>query len=338
MNIIHLLFSDSYGGAEKVAIDIITFTKKYTNSLYVSHEGNIEEKLKEHNINYLLLKKINIFNLNDVIDEYEIDIIHAHDFKASIIASFFHRKVEIISHIHQSPTWLNKTKNIKYIIYKSLLKRFRRVFITSDEIGRTKLFYNNKKSKVLPNYVKVNNNLINNKNKRYNYIFVGRLEEIKQPFKFLDMIEKLQEKHPNIQAVIIGNGSLYSNIKDAIIKRKLNIEMLGFVNNPHYYISKADFLVNTSLKEGFGLASVEAMQLGVPVITYKNGGVSDEIQSGRDGIIINNESDLISKATPFLIDKEQYNSLSKNSKKLGNRFGDREKWVEFILGEYYVNK
>ena len=50
----HLLFSDRFGGAEKVAIDIIKNINK-ENAVYVSKKGPIEDILKKNKVDYILL-------------------------------------------------------------------------------------------------------------------------------------------------------------------------------------------------------------------------------------------------------------------------------------------
>ena len=54
-----------------------------------------------------------------------------------------------------------------------------------------------------------------------------------------------------------------------------NVTMYGFQKNPYPIIKKCKVLLMPSLWEGFGLAAVEALTLGLPVICSGAGGLSD---------------------------------------------------------------
>ena len=90
------------------------------------------------------------------------------------------------------------------------------------------------------------------------------------------------------------------------------------------YIAKCDYLVQLSDSEGFGYSIVEALELGVPVITTPIG-VLEELgfQDGKDGYIV-----------PFdmeNIDAERFKKIPKPKFEWNNE-GIKSKWVE-ILGE-----
>src|SRR5438132_5796591 len=55
---------------------------------------------------------------------------------------------------------------------------------------------------------------------------------------------------------------------------------------------RADVVVQKSLAEGFGLTAAEAMWKGRPVVASKVGGIKDQIDDGRTGLLINDPRDL----------------------------------------------
>ncbi|MFV8765443.1 glycosyltransferase [Aerococcus urinaeequi] len=334
MKVLHILFSNRFGGAEKVAMDIISHGQNSIESLYCCYEGDITEILKEKNLNFIHLKNITSTSIAKIVKEHNITIIHAHDFRASIIASSLHKKVKVISHIHQSPHWLNNIFSLKFISYKMISHRFSKILLTSIDIKNTKLFANIKQTLVLPNFVKKDDTIDIPQRKVYDFIFVGRFESIKRPRKFIQIIKEIQDENPSVTALMVGTGSLFEEIRNEIKEKKINIKLVGFVNDPQVYIAKSSFLINTSISEGFGIASVEAMQLGVPVITYKNGGVSDEIATGSNGIIITEEAKLAKKLNGYLTSNHKYKKLSENSKKLGSKYNNYSEWIKIIQSVY----
>lgn len=271
----------------------------------------------------------------------EINVIHAHDFKASIFSLILSLglKIRVISHIHQEPIWLNEEKNIRFIFYQIFIKKFNHILVTSHNILKSKLFFGYDNVQVLYNYVTVNPSYTDSFEKKYDLIFLGRLEEIKNPFKFIELYEKLLYFNADISAVIVGNGLLFDRIVHYVQSNDLKVDVLGFREDPEKYLLKSRFYVNTSYSEGFGIALVEAMQLGVPVISFQNGGVSSYIDDSVNGILIDFaiENDDIRKINKFMKSSFLYDNLSIESRRLGMKFSDKNAWLKTLREIYYEN-
>ena len=69
------------------------------------------------------------------------------------------------------------------------------------------------------------------------------------------------------------------------------ITFLPLRRDVEYYYSAADAYVGPSLQETFGLPPAEAMACGLPVITTRMAGVSEIIQHGVDGLVLENPTD-----------------------------------------------
>lgn len=332
--IMHLLYSNSYGGAERVAMDIIEETNNIYSSIYVSKKGEINDILAEKNIQYQLFEKISFFKIAAVIKKNEIDIIHAHDFRASIFASFFFKHCKIVSHIHQSPKWLEK-KTVKGFIYRIILKKISEIILVSPEIQNSFLFNGyEEKITILPNYVKKTNLKTVTANKRYDFAFVGRLEKEKRPQKFLEFFEQFKNIREDVSAIVIGDGTQMDEVRNYITAKNLNILQTGFLKSPQEKMVEAKFMLITSEKEGFGISAVESMQLGVPLITKKIGGVTDLIDE-KNGIPIDNFSiDELKKINMFLDDSEKYLKMVENARELGDSFSDIKKWLSIVRKVY----
>ena len=316
----HLLFSSEYGGAEKTAIEIIKKKKETNKFIYVSRKGNINKQLDEQNITYYLLDNINFFSLKKIITENNVQIIHAHDFRASILASFFSKYCKIISHIHQAPIWLEK-KNIKSLVYNYRTRKFQKIYVVSKNIIETYPYPTKKRFELLENQVDTPSVVCSNK--IYDFMFLGRLEIAKDPISFLEFIKSYQkESSQKIKSIIIGAGSLEKELKEYAYVNDLDVEFIGFSDFPYSYIVQAKYMMVTSQKEGFGIGIIESMQLGVPIITKKIGGVTDELTS-QNAIIYQDTGELIRRLKN--IDSEKYNQLSKNAKQFGNKFRSKSK-------------
>lgn len=62
--------------------------------------------------------------------------------------------------------------------------------------------------------------------------------------------------------------------------------MVGQTDNVASYYTEASIALLTSRKEGFGLVVTEAMECGLPVVSFKTEGPSEIIIDGENGFLI----------------------------------------------------
>lgn len=125
--------------------------------------------------------------------------------------------------------------------------------------------------------LKSEENLFRNSNKIF--VAVGRLEAQKDFKTLIKVLKLIHEERRDAHLIIIGDGSekeiLIKFAKDIGIKSY--VHFLGWKTNVEKYISRADVLVHSSLYEGFGLVLVEALGLGIPVVSTNSPHGPEEI-------------------------------------------------------------
>lgn len=298
--VLHLLASNKFSGAENVACTIIDNMKNEYEFLYCSPKGPIVDSLNDKKIKYIEIRNMSINNLDKILKLYKPDIVHCHDFKASILTSFSRYKGKIISHIHKNDPKL-KEISIKSILYLVSSVRYSKIVGVSSSIFNEYIFKKliSKKYVTLENYVE-KENIIKNSNafkidKHYDLFFVGRLSTEKNPLMFIDIVKRINERK-KIKAVIVGDGPLYEECKERICKYKLNsiIDMVGFQKNPFPYIKASKIGIMPSLYEGFGLTAIESIILGKPVLNSGVGGLK-EIFKDDEELVCNYEEEYIDK-------------------------------------------
>jgi len=306
--VFHLLASNSFSGAENVICTIIDSTKEEYEHFYCSKDGSIKEILKEKNINFCPLKRLSYKEVKKIIKTINPNIIHAHDFKASLLASFLPKKRKRISHIHQNPTWLKK-KNLKSKLYQIRSKKIANIIIVSKSILEEYVYKSKieKKCFKIPNFIEKESIIKKSKekfNKNYQVAFFGRIIEEKQPLEFLSIIKEYEEKYNPITACFIGDGTL-KNVCQEKIKEwniKSRIEFLGFQKNPFKIIKNCKCVIMPSLFEGFGLTAVESLILKVPVLNSGKGGLK-EIFETQSWYICKEKKEYVEKLREILKDK-----------------------------------
>ena len=178
------------------------------------------------------------------------------------------------------------------------------IISTKDEAETIQDIYNisNEKLNVIPGGVDLN--LFKPKNKNQSktklglnaekiILAVARLEPLKGLDILISAIYKI-ENNSDIILLIAGdylnNTNEFQRLKTIINGLGLtkNIKFLGNIdhNKMPMYMSAADVLVMPSYYESFGLAALEAMACGTPVITSRNSGAKTFIEQGKSGYLI----------------------------------------------------
>lgn len=104
-----------------------------------------------------------------------------------------------------------------------------------------------------------------------NYLWVGRMDENKDPFTLLKAFQKFSRNYPQAKLyAIFRDGHLLSEIKKLIDPKSVAISLIGEVAHDDllFWYNSVDFIVSTSHYEGSGIAVCEAMSCGcVPILS-----------------------------------------------------------------------
>jgi len=94
-------------------------------------------------------------------------------------------------------------------------------------------------------------------------------------------------KENHARLVLVGDGP-----ERGVLERHashLGIEndfqILGYQPNPYKYMARSSVFASTSVVEGFGIAIVEALSLGLPVVATRCDGPIDILEDGRYGLL-----------------------------------------------------
>ena len=341
--ILYLLSTKTFSGAENVVCTIINRLKnnnKY-NMIYCSPNGKIKDNLKEKGIDFYPLKKMSYIELKKVIKRFRPDIIHANDYRASCIAALFYKKATIISHIHVNNILVNKL-NLKSFLYCILSKRFKKIIWVSDSALDN--YYFNKKvlNKSIVLYNVIDSKMVEEKSKQfecnyeYDLMFLGRLSPIKNPEKLIQITKMISNKKNDIKLAIIGDGELKNQIEYMIKENNLerNVSILGYKDNPYPYLRKTKILVITSIAEGTPMAALEALSLGVIVISTPIDGLKKIIIDGENGFLLSSNDEFCDKILDLLNNKRLLEDISKKSKIIFKNLNDINIYIEKIEDIY----
>ena len=128
-----------------------------------------------------------------------------------------------------------------------------------------------------------------NANEGKTIITVSRLVPKNGVDILIDAIAEVKKEIPNVRCVIIGDGPERANLESRITKFGLynSVRIQGAI--PHEEIRSrlhaADIFVRPSRSEGMGIAFVEAMASGLPVVGTAVGGIPDVIEHVKTGLL-----------------------------------------------------
>jgi glycosyltransferase involved in cell wall biosynthesis len=128
-----------------------------------------------------------------------------------------------------------------------------------------------------------------------NVVSVCRLDWIKALPRALAIHKRLDEEGILFRWYIIGEGSEHKMIERLIQQNNMQGKfiLLGQRLNPHPYMKKADIFAALSYSESFSLVLAEAKILKRPIFVTNFSGASEQIASGIDGLICENNEEVI---------------------------------------------
>ena len=115
------------------------------------------------------------------------------------------------------------------------------------------------------------------------FVYTGRLDANKAPIR---IIKALKKSRLEVPLVIVGKGDedFVSELKNEIthLGADSNVVFLGEKDNPCPYIKQAVALVSSSYSEGLPGVMIEAIALGVPIVSTNSSKGVWEIMSARN--------------------------------------------------------
>lgn len=116
------------------------------------------------------------------------------------------------------------------------------------------------------------------------YVTVARLV----PFKRIDLIIEAFNKMPHRRLVILGDGP---DMRSLMSVANENILFLGYQNHDVVgkYVKKARAFLFSSV-EPFGIAVVEALAAGTPVVAYGRGAAPEIVRDGTNGVLFDEQT------------------------------------------------
>ena len=185
---------------------------------------------------------------------------------------------------------------------------------------------------VIPNFICLEDKTFNIQRDKFakeDELIICHVSNFRQVKRVQDVIKVFAKVRTKIKAklILIGDGPERDNME--ILCRELNTcsdtTFTGYVNNTTELLSICDLFILPSETESFGLAALEAMAVGVPVISTNTGGIPEVNKHNFSGMTSNvgDIEDMAKNAIEILSDLDKLNSFKRNAKIQAGKF-DRD--------------
>jgi len=224
-----------------------------------------------------------------VISENDIDIIHCHYLAPpGYVGSKLTEKYGIPNVVTAHGSDINfmyKSTIGKYLINMAL-EGTSYVICVSRSLQAQLSDITDKPSVHIPNGVNTSMFKPSPDKKEY-LLYVGALTENKEVDSVINSLAG-----SNVKFVVAGDGTQRPRLEWLADKRGVDATFLGYVNDASKVMSKAKSLVFPSSEEGFGLAVLEAMAAGVPVIGKRSDTIEEILTDGVNGMLYDDAKDI----------------------------------------------
>lgn len=306
MKVLHVINNLGGGGAGNLLKSSLPIMKKQgvdVEVLLLFSDNNIHEKeLMDHGIKLhkIRLKNIyspmHIFKIKPYLNKY--DIVHTHLFPTqywvSLAKKLFLVKTPIITTEHSTN---NRRRNhfLFRLLDKFIYSSYEKIICISEGARLNLIKWQPKlesKAIVINNGINLekyeNAKVIEKKELNNNIKIRKDIKLILMASRFTEskdhetLVKSLTLLKDNYHLILAGEGPLKNNIRDLCEELDVSqrVHFLGYRTDIERILKVVDVYVQSSHWEGFGLAVVEAMASGLPVIASDVPGLSEVVEDG----------------------------------------------------------
>ncbi len=124
-------------------------------------------------------------------------------------------------------------------------------------------------------------------------LFVGRLEERKNPVRLVNVLRLVHERGTYAHLYFMGEGEQAEGIVQKAQRQGLSeyVHLTGYQKNPFPIVKQCDVVCLLSKSEGFSMCLLEAVVLDKPFVATKIGGATELSNHQRCGKVIETDEE-----------------------------------------------
>jgi len=330
------------GGAEKVLVDIVNHmdTDVFDMTIVSLFKESVYPTASTYDLRALINDKVKICSLVDnrnklkyqffnrayahtdkglvyktlVRDDYDIEVAFYEGLPTEFVSHSTNKKSRKIAWLHTNNDRLYQDKTVEYIAKaQHMYSRFDCVVGVSEFVTQSfQKYIKGIPCRTIHNGIDISG--IREKaaedcgltrSDLFTFITVGRLVPVKGYDRLIRVADRLNKEGYQFLILMIGDGGERDQLSSMIDAFSLNdrVKLLGVQDNPYKYYKVSDLFESTSLSEGFGLAMIEAMACGLPVLAAYFDGVESILGGPEYGLICDNDEESIYHMMKSVLDE-----------------------------------
>ncbi len=295
MRVLHLIASTGTGGAERHLIDLCRMQQAQGLDVRVAlpEAGALSQALEGLGVAWVKFRSggrwdpLALWSLRKLIHTLRPDLIHAHMPKSAKMAGLAKAGVPCIATAHNIVKRLGPFRRCQQVICVSEM-----VCHTLSQLG-----YPAKTTHTIHNAVDTSRFVSAQRESirqqlgwqdRVVMLCVARLVPAKGQQYAIEALAQVLPQHPQACLVLAGAGPDQAKLRTLAKQYGVqdNVSFLGNRNDIPNLLAAADIYLQPSLKEGFGIAFLEAMAAGLACIGTPTGAIPEMIENGINGLIV----------------------------------------------------
>jgi glycosyltransferase EpsD len=264
------------------------------------------------------------FKLKQIITEENIDIVHCHTPTGGMVARLACRNLDVYmiytAHGFHFYKGARPIHNLIYYSAEDLMSRWTDCIVTinHEDENAAKTMHASKVYRIPgvgidSDYYRLTYDTDRDRAREklgiepdvFFMISVGELRENKNQMIILKTLARIRKKMAEDEAKrklkpgtlkikygLIGSGRQEDEMREYVEKNDLSdmVCFYGYKSDIRVYLAAADVMVFPSIREGLGMAALEALSTGLPVIASENRGSKEYIIDRRNGLLVSEDS------------------------------------------------
>ena len=258
----------------------------------------------------------------DVVKHEKLDLLHVHYAIPHASAAITAKQVladegihlPVITTLHGTDiTLLGKDASFEPVISFAINKSDAVTAVSQSlRLDTYKLFGINREIEVIPNFINTETMAFPHRDEMHQeyapngekiLVHISNFRPVKRVLDVVEIYARIREELPS-KLIMVGDGPDRSKAEQMCRDKGIceDVLFLGNVKNPLEALSVADLFILPSESESFGLAALEAMACGVPVISTNTGGLPEVNRHGVTGMMSNvGDVEDMAKNTRYLL-------------------------------------
>jgi glycosyltransferase involved in cell wall biosynthesis len=256
----------------------------------------------------------------------------------SQLARILNCKYLPILHGGNLPDRLKKNPKISRLIFENAYKNI----APSNYLHQIFTTQGYKNTTVIPNAIEIKNYPFN-VSKNYEaptILWVRAFSEIYNPMLALRVFHEIQKQYPNAYITMVGNtidGS-FAQCESYAIKHKLKVAFTGKLEKKEWIqLAKThNCFINTSKFDNMPVSVIEAMALGLPIVSTRVGGIPYFLTHQENALLVANDSvnEMIDAIEYLQKNESDRNKIIHNARKFAEQLDwniVKNQWLDLLI-------